>query len=1134
VPPLAAAAIAALLLCFVGFVSAADGRRTARHDAQQRIASNRDSAVRSLVRITSDFTAAAASWSHDAAVLASLTHPTPAGHATTRDHLAILAASKVSPAAFVTDLRGRTVALYPDQPELIGKDFSFRDWFHGVSRSGAPYVSSGYRSAAAGNPLVVGVAAPVLDGTRRVGYVTVLWTLDSLRSVVEGAQRDDGVSVTVTDQLGQPLTGALEVDGRGQPIIPAVSALTRTALAGATSARVSDDQLQSAAPVPGLGWTVTASLPTAMALRPALSFQRSLWGPLGAALLLVALTAALGVRGTRRRAVERRRADRERHRLATLFAASPVGIVEGHPDGSILTANDAFARMIGYGPEELVGKNAQDLVHPQSLPVVAPALQAVLDGRLSAYTSERLYTHRDGSPVPVLVSVVVLRGPEGEPLRMVGFVVDQREQKSAADAMRQLADTLAEREAFLSALFDTMDVAVLVCDRDGALTLANQQTRTMHGLDADTPLDSPGAMTIAHVDGTPMTFEQSPLTRALVEGEVRDLELLVLPRHGRPATRIVTHSRRLTDAAGETVGAVVAAHDVTAIRTAEAALRASEERFRRIFDEGLIGTLLVSGTGEILQVNATMARLVGADLPGQQLTDRFVEAADRARIGVLIAAGAGELQAEMPLVAVDQAELWGRLALSWVTEQGGERVLLVQVEDVTARRAAEQRLTDLALHDELTGLPNRRLLLERCERAFALARDDRTTATTVAALFIDLDGFKPINDQAGHEAGDELLVAIARDLQAALRPSDTVARVGGDEFVVLLDQHESLEELHTIAERLTGAIRRPVTTGDSMLTVSASIGIARADLTYEPEMRPDQLLRRADAAMYRAKERGRDRHDIFDEELRERTEARQQLELAMREGLRDGNVSLVFQPVLDVDSLVVVGAEALMRLTDSSGRLLPTLPAIVAAESAGLSEALGDRVMHLALEAASSWPAHMTLAVNVSARELTGRDLRSRVETALRRHAFDPARLVLEITETSILSAGPSALAELEKLRQRGVKVAIDDFGTAYATLQNLTTLPVDALKVDASFTAGLPLQRTHTAVVHGIASMAYELDIPCIIEGVETEAQLAAISGMSVQAQGWLWGKPRGVGHVPSLLSLPQPRQHERSAGQD
>jgi diguanylate cyclase (GGDEF)-like protein len=447
--------------------------------------------------------------------------------------------------------------------------------------------------------------------------------------------------------------------------------------------------------------------------------------------------------------------------------------------------------------------------------------------------------------------------------------------------------------------------------------------------------------------------------------------------------------------------------------------------------------------------------------------------------------------------------------------------VLAQVEDVTARRRAEQRLTELALHDELTGLPNRRLLLERCERAFVAARSGRS-GSSVAALFVDLDGFKPINDRAGHDKGDEVLVSIAHDLQGVMRPTDTVARLGGDEFVVLLAQDDGLAYLRTVADRIGTTVRRQVMVEGTALPVSASIGIARVDLALEPEVAPEQLLRRADAAMYRAKERGRDRHDVFDIELQEHTEGRRSLERSVREGLDQGRLDVVFQPVVDVDSGLVVGAEALARLRDADGRLLPTLPSIVVAEAAGLAELLGDQVLHLALREARGWPDHLTVAVNVSARELTGRDLRTRVEQALRRHDFDPARLVLEITESSILRAGPSALAELERLRSRGVKVAIDDFGTAYATLANLTSLPVDALKVDASFTAGLPHQRVHTAVVHGVASMAYELDIPCIVEGVETEAQLAAIRGMSVQAQGWLWGRPQGPGHFPTAVVVP------------
>jgi len=559
-----------------------------------------------------------------------------------------------------------------------------------------------------------------------------------------------------------------------------------------------------------------------------------------------------------------------------------------------------------------------------------------------------------------------------------------------------------------------------------------------------------------------------------------------------------------------------------------AALRESEERFRGVFDEGLTGNLLVNSDGAILRVNATLAQVLGREpdgFVGQRLEALFDDEADRVRTLELIESGNGDLRAEMALSATVGRSLWGLVALSWMREPDGERVLLAQVEDITARRAAEQRLTELALHDELTGLPNRRLLLERCQHAFARAKSGRSESTSLAALFIDLDGFKPINDSAGHDTGDQVLISVANDLKSMLRPTDTVARIGGDEFVVLLEQDGGLAYLRTVADRITATIRRQVATGTDSLALSASVGIARVDLAREPEVSPDQLLRRADAAMYRAKERGRDQYDVFDADLHDRTEARQGLVQAIRAGLRQDLVALVFQPVVDVDSNVIVGAEALMRLSNAEGRLLPTLPAIVAAEAAGLAEAVGDRVLHLALDAARTWPGHMSLAVNISARELTGRDLRSRVEQALQRHDFDPARLILEITESSMLSAGPSALAELEKLRQRGVRVAIDDFGTAYATLRNLTILPVDVLKVDGSFTAGLPQRRTHTAIVHGIASMAFELDIPCIIEGVENEQQLAAIQGMAVLAQGWLWGQPQGPEVIPMLNPLPLPR---------
>jgi diguanylate cyclase (GGDEF)-like protein/PAS domain S-box-containing protein len=309
------------------------------------------------------------------------------------------------------------------------------------------------------------------------------------------------------------------------------------------------------------------------------------------------------------------------------------------------------------------------------------------------------------------------------------------------------------------------------------------------------------------------------------------------------------------------------AAELTATRAAEDGLRASEDRFRRLFDEALTGELLVNTHGDVIRVNSTLVQVLGRepeDLIGQPLAAIFDDDADRSRILELIETGDGEMRAEMTLSDADGRSLRGLVALSWMRELDNERVLLAQIEDITARRDAEQRLIELSLHDELTGLPNRRLLLERCDRAFAVARSGRTDSTSVAALFIDLDGFKPVNDRAGHDAGDRLLAAIADDLLVTLRPTDTVARVGGDEFVVLIGQRQGVDGLQVIAARVTAAIRRQVFAGETALEVSASVGIARIDLVDEPDALPDELLRRADVAMYRAKDRGGNRHEVFE------------------------------------------------------------------------------------------------------------------------------------------------------------------------------------------------------------------------------------------------------------------------------
>ena len=983
--PLGAAVLATALLLAVGVSTLGASNRTVLDDARVRVRSNRDAAIRALNHQVDDFERTVSAFATAPRVVDALARPTPGARAGADLALGTLARSKSAPGAFLSDLAGRTTVTYPAQPELIGRSFAYRDWFAGVSRTGRPYVSTAYRTAASGRPLVVAVSTPVLDGSRRVGYLTLLWQLDAVRNLARGARRDDSVVISVTDQSGQPLTDPSRVDGRGPHVSPSVAAITSQALAGRTLDVVDSTSVAAAGPVPGVGWTATAVLPRTLALAPAAAFRRSLELTLGASWFLVLVVLVMAIRLSRRRVREQATVEEQRSHLSALFAASPIGIMESDVDGTIVAANRALAQLLGYEPEDLVGRNALELIDSEYRDAAREDVQLLLEAKATDYTNERVFRARDGGVVPTLVSTILIRD-HGSNAQLIAFVVDQAEQKAAVDG-----------------------------------------------------------------------------------------------------------------------------------------LRASDERFRRIFDEALIGKLLVNTEGKVVAANATIARMFDCerdDLVGSPLLERFDHSTDHRMIGALLANSDNEsrVRAEMALTSTDGRPLWGLVAMSWLVEREGQRNVLVQIEDITARRVAEQRLKELALHDELTGLANRRLLLERCERAFTIARSNRTSKPSVAVLFIDLDGFKPVNDHGGHAAGDQLLREVADDLSAAVRPTDTVARVGGDEFVVLLEQVESRDFVRRVAERITATVRREVDVGNTRLTLSASVGVAVADPSIEGELHPDQLLRRADTAMYRAKERGRDRHDLFDAELEEDSQSRHLVEQAVRDGLRDDRITMVFQTIMDVDGGDVVGAEALMRLTAADGRLVPTRAAVVAAEGAGLAPQLGERTLDLALAAASAWPDHMSLALNVSGRHLTHRNLRQQIKRALAAHGFDPGRLILEITESSIRTAGPSALADLQRLREEGVRVAIDDFGTAYATLANLTALPVDILKVDAVFTAGLPSQRAHVAVLHGIASIAFELGIPCVVKGVETHEQLTAITGMGVLAQGWYWGQPKGADHIPAV----------------
>ena len=498
---------------------------------------------------------------------------------------------------------------------------------------------------------------------------------------------------------------------------------------------------------------------------------------------------------------------------------------------------------------------------------------------------------------------------------------------------------------------------------------------------------------------------------------------------------------------------------------------------------------------------------------GEPMLSRQVESDAPAGAGLEVGVAVPVL-AEREVVAV--LELFHRTA-----SDDDDRVLSLvaavarQLGTVIERKRAQERLAHQALHDPLTELPNRALFLDRL--ALALARL-RRRPSHLAVLFADVDRFKVVNDSLGHDAGDRLLVALARRLRDVLRPGDTLARFGGDEFAVLCEEVDP-NDIEHIAERMTEALAEPFPVGGGEVFATMSVGIAMA---ADADERPAALLRDADAAMYLAKDRGRARFELFDEAMRDRSVERLVMENALRRAPERGQLRVLYQPIVRLDDGALIGAEALVRWAHPERGLLEPAQFIPLAEDTGVIVAIGRWVLDEACREAARWTGNgkrPSVSVNLSARELPRPDLVDAVAEALRESGLDPDRLWLEITESVLMDDADLAVEALGRLRELGLHLAVDDFGTGYSSLSYLRRFPVDSLKVDRSFVAGLQEDPGDAAIVEAVVSMAHSLHLSVIAEGVETDAQLKRLRGLGCEAaQGYYFAAPVPASALPSL----------------
>jgi len=630
-----------------------------------------------------------------------------------------------------------------------------------------------------------------------------------------------------------------------------------------------------------------------------------------------------------------------------------------------------------------------------------------------------------------------------------------------------------------------------------------------------------------HPDDRERVLAEEEDTDSYTPGQVYESEYRLLTRAGE--------SRWLRDAA-----AIVATEDgtlvwsgvltdVTERRLIEEALRASEERFRAVIETASDAFVSVDVDGTIIEWNRKAEETFGwvrDEVVGQRLATTIVPESSRQaheqgfqrflRTGASSVVG---LPLEVNAVRRDGVEFPVELSV-WVTVNQGVQRVNAFVRDTSDRKALEA-VTHQAFHDPLTDLANRALFTDRV--AAALARRGDSATTTVAVLLLDLDDFKTVNDSLGHAAGDELLVAVATRLRTCVRPDDTLARLAGDEFAILLDELDDQNDAVAVATRVGKRLEAPFEIEAMEIAVRASIGIS---LGQEPDARPEDLMRDADVAMYEAKGRGKGGYRVFEPHMRQAVVKRMELKADLRHALERGELHVRYQPYISLDDESIVGAEALLRWDHAERGLIPPVDFIPLAEEMGLIVPIGRWVLGEAcrqgVEWAQRWPSvgPLTLSVNVSARQLQDRRFVGEVAEIVAEHGLPPERLVLELTESSLVEDPDQAVRRLRELRELGIRLAIDDFGTGYSSLGYLQRYPIEILKVHRAFVAELGRHPEEPALAKAILQLARHLGMQTIAEGVEDAAQVTALRELGcAYAQGYHFARPLTADEFSALL---------------
>lgn len=694
---------------------------------------------------------------------------------------------------------------------------------------------------------------------------------------------------------------------------------------------------------------------------------------------------------------------------------------------------------------------------------------------------------------------------------------------------QQLVATQRLEERFRAVVEQSSDLIALV-DAEGVLRYISPAVRHVLGYEPD----DPGIRMAGAILNDPAARDMILAAVASEPGaRMRPVEIPARRKDGTTAHLEVRASNLLADPAVRAV--VFNCRDVTERHQAQADLEQARLQAVLVLETANDAYIQMDAAGLVTEWNRRAASVFGwtrDEAIGIAVADLIVPPRYRAAHngGVVSAAlrtdRAGETifdGLEVTAMRRDGTEFPVEVTLWSTARSGGGIWFSAFVRDITERRLLEERLAHHAFHDDLTGLPNRHLLKDRLEGALARAgRDGRH----VGVLFCDLDRFKVVNDGRGHSVGDAVLSQVAKRLVSAVRSVDTVVRFGGDEFVVIVDGVDDGIEVSMVAERIRAAVSEPLTVDQFEVPTTVSIGVVVSNGNANAE----QMVSDADAAMYLAKERGRDRIEAFGDELRHRVRARLDDEQALRRALEENEFRVLYQPIVSLDEGTVFGAEALVRWERPGHGLVAPSAFIPLAEETGLILALGTWVLGEACAQLRAWQdaypdRRLGVSVNVSARQVASGDLDKVVADAIQRSDVEPGSVTLELTESTLMEDLGQSSATLTGLQRTGVHLAIDDFGTGYSSLAYLKALPIDTLKVDRSFVANLGTDPYDSAIVAAITTIARSLFLRVVAEGVETSAQAEQVRAHGCDfAQGYHFSRPLDADAFMERLAEDQP----------